>query len=36
MRFVVQREMHFPVMPMWSSLGPGQPAPAEQRMDFAD
>jgi hypothetical protein len=36
MRFVVQRETHLPVMLMWSAPAPGQPAPAEQRMYFAD
>jgi hypothetical protein len=36
MRFVVQRETHLPVMLIWSSSAPGQPAPAEQRMYFAD
>jgi hypothetical protein len=36
MRFVVQRETHLPVMLTWSSSAPGQPAPAEQRMYFAD
>jgi len=36
MRFVVQRETHLPVMLMWSASAPGQPAPAEQRMYFAD
>lgn len=36
MRFVVQRETHLPVMVMWSAPAPGQPAPAEQRMYFAD
>ena len=35
-RFVVQRETHLPVMLMWTSSAPGQPAPAEQRMYFAD
>jgi len=35
-RFVVQRETHLPVMLMWSASAPGQPAPAEQRMYFAD
>jgi hypothetical protein len=36
MRFVVQRETHLPVMLMWNAPAPGQPAPAEQRMYFAD
>lgn len=36
MRFVVQRDTHLPVMLMWSAPSPGQPAPAEQRMYFAD
>ena len=36
MRFVVQRDTHLPVMLMWSGPVPGQPAPAEQRMYFAD
>jgi len=35
-RFVVQRETHLPVMLMWNAPSPGQPAPAEQRMYFAD
>jgi hypothetical protein len=35
-RFVVQRETHLPVMLMWNSSAAGQPAPAEQRMYFAD
>ena len=35
-RFVVQRETHLPVMLMWSAPVPGQPAPAEQRLYFAD
>ena len=33
LRFVVQRDTHLPVMLMWSAPGP---APAEQRMYFAD
>ena len=36
MRFVVQRDTHLPVMLMWSGPAPGQQAPAEQRMYFAD
>jgi len=36
LRFVVQRDTHLPVMLMWSAPAPGQPAPAEQRMYFAD
>ena len=36
MRFVVQQDTHLPVMLMWSAPAPGQPAPAEQRMYFAD
>jgi hypothetical protein len=36
MRFVVQQETHLPVMLMWNAPSPGQPAPAEQRMYFAD
>ena len=36
MRFVVQRETHLPVMLMWNAPAPGQPAPVEQRMYFAD
>jgi hypothetical protein len=36
MRFVVQRETHLPVMLMWNAPAPGQPAPSEQRMYFAD
>lgn len=36
MRFVVQRDTHLPVMLMWNAPAPGQPAPAEQRMYFAD
>jgi len=36
MRFVVQRETHLPVMLMWNAPAPGQPAPAEQRLYFAD
>ena len=36
LRFVVQRDTHLPVMLMWSAPSPGQPAPAEQRMYFAD
>ncbi len=36
MRFVVQRETHLPVMVMWNAPAPGQPAPTEQRMYFAD
>jgi hypothetical protein len=36
MRFIVQRETHLPVMLMWNAPAPGQPAPAEQRMYFAD
>jgi hypothetical protein len=36
MRFIVQRDTHLPVMLMWSAPAPGQPAPAEQRMYFAD
>jgi hypothetical protein len=35
-RFIVQRDTHLPVMLMWSAPAPGQPAPAEQRMYFAD
>jgi hypothetical protein len=35
-RFVVQRETHLPVMLIWSAPAPGQPAPVEQRMYFAD
>jgi hypothetical protein len=35
-RFVVQRDTHLPVMLMWTAPAPGQPAPAEQRMYFAD
>jgi hypothetical protein len=36
MRFVVQRDTHLPVMVMWTAPAPGQPAPAEQRLYFAD
>ena len=36
MRFVVQRETHLPVMLMWNAPAPGQPAPPEQRLYFAD
>jgi hypothetical protein len=36
MRFIVQRDTHLPVMLTWSAPAPGQPAPAEQRMYFAD
>jgi hypothetical protein len=36
MRFVVQHDTHLPVMLMWNAPAPGQPAPAEQRMYFAD
>jgi hypothetical protein len=36
MRFVVQRDTHLPVMLMWTAPAPGQPAPAEQRLYFAD
>ena len=36
LRFVVQRDTHLPVMLMWSAPAPGQPAPAEQRIYFAD
>jgi len=36
MRFVVQRDTHLPVMVMWNALAPGQPAPLEQRLYFAD
>jgi hypothetical protein len=36
MRFVVQRDTHLPVMLMWNAPAPGQPAPAEQRLYFAD
>jgi hypothetical protein len=36
MRFVVQQDTHLPVMLMWTGPAPGQPAPAEQRMYFAD
>jgi hypothetical protein len=35
-RFVVQRKTHLPVMLMWNAAAPGQPAPAEQRIYFAD
>jgi hypothetical protein len=36
MRFVVQHDTHLPVMLMWNAPAPGQPAPAEQRLYFAD
>src|SRR5215470_2117172 len=36
MRFVVQHDTHLPVLLMWNAPAPGQPAPAEQRMFFAD
>jgi len=36
MRFVVQRDTHLPVMVMWNAPAPGQPAPLEQRLYFAD
>jgi len=36
LRFVVQRDTHLPVMLIWNAPAPGQPAPAEQRMYFAD
>jgi hypothetical protein len=35
-RFIVQRDTHLPVMLMWNTPAPGQPAPPEQRMYFAD
>jgi hypothetical protein len=36
MRFVVLHDTHLPVMLMWNAPAPGQPAPAEQRLYFAD
>lgn len=36
LKFVVQRDTHLPVMLMWTGPAPGRPAPAEQRMYFAD
>lgn len=35
-RLVVQQDTHLPVMLMWQQPAPGQPAPAEYRMYFAD
>lgn len=35
-RFVVQQDTHLPVMLMWQQPAPGQPAPAEYRMYYAD
>jgi hypothetical protein len=35
-RLVVQQDTHLPVMLMWQQPAPGQPAPVEYRMYFAD
>jgi len=35
-RLVVQQDTHLPVMLMWQQPAPGQPAPAEYRMYYAD
>ena len=35
-RLVVQRDTHLPVVLMWQQPAPGQPAPAEYRMYYAD
>jgi hypothetical protein len=35
-RFVVQQDTHLPVMLMWQQPAPGQPAPVEYRMYYAD
>jgi len=35
-RLVVQQDTHLPVMLMWQQPAPGQPAPVENRMYYAD
>lgn len=35
-RFIVQQDTHLPVMVMWQQPAPGQPAPVEYRMYYAD
>jgi hypothetical protein len=36
MRYVIQQNTHLPLMLMWTAPAPGQPAPVEQRLYFAD